>query len=43
MKRINAACLQQTIHFMLKEDIPQHAAVKAVNEELGRYKAQMEK
>ena len=30
MKRIKAACLEQTIHFMLKEDMPREEAVQAV-------------
>lgn len=30
MKRIKAACLQQTVHFILKEDMPHDAAVTAV-------------
>lgn len=42
MKRIKAACLLQTIHFQLKEDIGHSAAVHAVQEELAHYKQQLE-
>ncbi len=43
MKRIKAACLQQTVHFQLKEDMPHDAAVTAVKAELEQYKAQLER
>jgi hypothetical protein len=39
MKRIKAACLCQTLHFMIKEDIEQDYAVKMVKDEVDRYKA----
>ena len=38
MKRVQAACICQMLHFMLKEDWPREAAVKLVNEEVERYK-----
>ena len=38
MKRVKAACLTQTLHFMLKEDIGHSYAVKLVNEEVKKYK-----
>ena len=38
MKRIQAACICQTLHFMLKEDWPHDDAVKLVDEEVERYK-----
>lgn len=42
MKRIKFACLEQTIHFQLKEDIIGHeAAAAAVKDELKQYKAQL--
>jgi hypothetical protein len=41
MKRIKAACLEQTIHFQLKEEIGHVAAVHAVKEEFEKYKAQL--
>lgn len=41
MKRIKSACLLQTIHFQLKEDIPHEAAVRGVREELEHYKNQL--
>lgn len=43
MKRIKAACLLQTIHFQLKDDLGHAAAVKAVKEELEHYKMQLER
>ena len=41
MKRIQAACLEQTIHFQLKEDVPHDQAVKNVREEAEHYKAML--
>lgn len=41
MKRIQAACLLQTIHFQLKEDLGHAAAVHAVKEEVEHYKQQL--
>ena len=41
MKRIKSACLLQTIHFQLKEDIPHETAVRGVREELEHYKNQL--
>ena len=38
MKRIQAACICQTLHFMLKEAWPHDDAVKLVDEEVERYK-----
>lgn len=43
MKRIRAACLQQTVHFLLKEDMPHDAAVAAVKGEIAQYKAQLDR
>ena len=43
MKRVKAACICQTIHFMLKEDIGHDYAVKLVNEEYEQYKAKLER
>ena len=43
MKRIKEACLLQTVHFQLKEDLGHDAAVQAVREELARYKAQLDR
>ena len=42
MKRIKAACLQQTVHFQLKEDIPHQEAVGMVQAEYERYKRQLD-
>ena len=33
MKRVKEACICQTLHFMLKEDVPHSYAVRAVEEE----------
>lgn len=38
MKRIQAACLQQTIHFQLKEGMEHSEAVRSVQEECSRIK-----
>lgn len=44
MKRIKFACLEQTIHFQLKEDIAGHTmAAAAVKEELVQYKTQLDR
>ena len=43
MKRIKAACLEQTIHFMLKEDLPHGAAVQAVQAEYAHYIARLDR
>lgn len=37
MKRVKAACICQTLHFMLKEDIPHEQAVKQVGQEIEMY------
>ncbi len=42
MKRVKAACITQTLHFMLKEDYGHDYAVKMVQEEVARYKRQLE-
>jgi len=43
MKRVKAACIIQTLHFLLKEDVSHSYAVKLVNEEVKKYKEQLEK
>lgn len=43
MKRIKSACLLQTIHFQIKDDIAWAAAERAVREEVAHYKAQLER
>ena len=43
MKRIKAACLCQTLHFQLKDDLDHNVAVKMVQEEVERYKAGLER
>lgn len=43
MKRIKAACLEQTIHFQLKDDLNHDAAVIYVKEEYNHYKQQLSK
>lgn len=43
MKRVKAACITQTLHFMLKEDVEQDYAVKLVKDEVAKYKAQLDK
>ena len=39
MKRVKAACICQTLHFQLKEDVEHNYAVKLVREEVAHYKA----
>ena len=43
MKRIKSACLQQTIHFMLKEDLRHEDALRGVKEDVAAYKMQLER
>lgn len=43
MKRIKAACITQTLNFILKEDVPHDYAIKLVSEEVKRYKEQLDK
>ena len=43
MKRVKAACICQTLHFMLKEDIAHATAVKQVKDEVEQYKKTLEK
>ena len=38
MKRIKEACICQTLHFMLKEDVGHDYAVRVVQEEIKKYK-----
>lgn len=41
MKRVKAACITQTLHFLLKEDFGHDYAVKLVQEEVKKYKEQL--
>ena len=43
MKRVKAACICQTLHFMLKEDVEHLYAVKQVKEEVEQYKKNLER
>ena len=43
MKRVKAACICQTLHFMLKEDVGHDYALKLVKEEYGQYRAKLER
>ena len=43
MKRVKAACICQTLHFMLKEDISHEDAVRFVAEEVAHYKKSLER
>ena len=44
MKRIQSACLLQTLHFQLKEEgVGHELAARAVEEEVAHYKAQLER
>lgn len=42
MKRVKAACICQTLHFMLKEDVEHEWAVKQVEQEFEQYKRRLE-
>ena len=43
MKRIKAACICQTLHFMLKDDLEHKEAAELVRGELRNYKNSLEK
>lgn len=43
MKRVKAACITQTLHFMLKEDLGHDYAVKMVQQEVQKYKDQLKR
>lgn len=43
MKRVKAACICQTLHFMLKDDLGHDYAVKLVKEEVEKYKASLDR
>lgn len=43
MKRVKAACICQTLHFMLKEDVAHDWAVKQVEQEVEQYKRNLER
>ena len=43
MKRIKAACIYQTLHFQLKQDLEHSIAVRLVREEVEHYKQALER
>lgn len=43
MKRVKAACICQTLHFMLKEDVGHDYAVKLVQQDIEHYKATLDR
>lgn len=43
MKRVKAACITQTLHFLLKEDVGREYAKKLVAEEVKKYKDLLDK
>lgn len=43
MKRVKAACICQTLHFMLKDDVGHAMAAKQVKEEVEHYKNTLDK
>lgn len=43
MKRVKAACICQTLHFMLKEDVGHDQAVVLVKEEVEQYKKALDR
>lgn len=42
MKRVKAACICQTLHFMLKEDVEHSLATEQVAREVAQYKRNLE-
>ncbi len=42
MKRVKAACIIQTLHFLLKEDVGRDYARKMAEEEVMRYKRRLD-
>lgn len=43
MKRIQSACLHQTVHFQLKDDIAHQLAMDEVKAECENYKQQLDR
>lgn len=43
MKRVKAACITQTLHFLLKDDLEKNYAKRMVEEEVKKYKAGLER
>lgn len=43
MKRIKAACICQTLHFMQKEDVPHDQATRLVEQEVEQYKRNLDR
>lgn len=43
MKRVKAACITQTLHFLLKEELGRDYARKLVEEEVKKYKAGLDR
>lgn len=43
MKRVKAACITQTLHFLLKEDVGRDNARKLAEEEVRRYKEHLDR
>ena len=43
MKRVKAACICQTLHFILKEDVAHDYAVRLVRDEVAHYKKNLER
>ena len=43
MKRVKAACICQTLHFQLKEDVDHDFAVKLVQGEVEQYKKTLDR
>lgn len=43
MKRVKAACICQTLHFMLKEDVGHDHAVKQAEQEVEQYKKNLDR
>ncbi len=43
MKRVKSACICQTLHFLLKDDVARDWAIKQVEQEVEQYKKNLER
>ncbi len=43
MKRVKAACICQTLHFMLKEDVGHDYAMELLKQEVEQYKKKLDR
>lgn len=43
MKRIQSACICQTLHFLLKDNVPSGEAARLLEEEIAHYKSGLDR